>query len=336
MPAADDPNPTPSVPTGRLAPSPTGGLHAGHARTFLAAWLAARGSGGSVVLRVEDLDAARARPEATASAVADLRWLGLDWDAGPWLQSDRRASYQSALDGLIAGERVYPCTCTRADVARAASAPHAEDEGPRYPGTCAGRRAADAGSLAAHPFAWRFRVAPGAVSWDDLVAGPSAVDPSRAGGDFVVGRSTGEISYQLAVVVDDAAMGVTQVIRGCDLVPSTPRQILLFRTLGLPEPAFGHLPLVVGAAGTRLAKRDGSIKLASLRGSGVDPRRLTAVLAASLGIEGVPDRCTPAELVGRLDLGRVPDRPFVFRTEDLGAPGDGQGPAESAGLASLE
>ena len=157
------------------------------------------------------------------------------------------------------------------------------------------------------------------MRWVDLVTGPNAVDPSQVGGDFVVGRSSGEASYQLAVVVDDAAMGVTQVVRGSDLVPSTPRQIQLFHALGFKAPEFGHLPLVVGPDGARLAKRDGSIKLAALRESGVDPRRLIAVLAGSLGVADVPDCCTPAELVGRLELGRVPGAPFVFRPEGLTA-----------------
>ncbi len=233
---------------GRLAPSPTGGLHLGHARTFLIAWLIARRAGGRVILRIEDLDASRVRADAQASALVDLRWLGLDWDEGPdvggpsapYLQSERSALYDQALERLKASESVYPCTCTRADVEHAASAPHAADEGPTYPGTCAHRCAGDALALARRHqrFAWRLRVPAGLVAWDDLFLGHTGLDPSRLGGDFLVARDGTGHSYQLAVVVDDATMGVNQIIRGADLVPSTPRQILLLSPAGL---AASHL-----------------------------------------------------------------------------------------------
>ncbi|ODT98045.1 MAG: tRNA glutamyl-Q(34) synthetase GluQRS [Planctomycetes bacterium SCN 63-9] len=300
--------------TGRLAPSPTGGLHVGHARTFLIAWLAARQAGGKVILRIEDLDASRVRPEASELLKVDLRWLGLDWDEGPdvggpsgsYVQSERRAIYGEILERLKVAESVYPCTCTRADIERAASAPHAEDEGPTYPGTCANRQAADAASLGDAPFAWRFRVPPGPVSWDDLFRGSITLDPARLGGDFLVARNGLGPGYQLAVVADDALMGVNQVIRGDDLIPSTPRQILLFRQLGWHIPRFGHVPLVVGPDGRRLAKRDGSIKLATLRESGVDPRRLVGQLAQSCGWsdEVVPSR--PADWIARFDGRTIP------------------------------
>lgn len=317
--------PTTAPIVGRLAPSPTGGLHLGHARTFLAAWLSARSSGGRVVLRIEDIDASRVRPESTAGAIADLRWLGLDWDEGPdvggpngpYLQSGRKPLYVQALDRLKAMELVYPCTCTRADIARAASAPHPGEEGPGYPGTCSHRRAADASTLSGRAFSWRFRVAAGQVWWDDLVRETVAGDPLLDGGDFLVGRSSGEPSYQLAVVCDDAAMGVNEVIRGDDLVTSTPRQLLVYSALGLPEPRFGHVPLVVGPDGRRLAKRDGSIKLATLRDSGVDPLRLVARLASSCGIEGVGDRAAPRSLVGGFRLDRLPKTSWVVEAEFL-------------------
>jgi glutamyl-tRNA synthetase len=291
---------------GRLAPSPTGGLHLGHARTFLAAWLMARKAGGRVILRIEDLDSTRVRPLAAAGMIADLRWLGLDWDEGPdiggshapYVQSERLGSIQEALERLQRLDRVYPCTCTRAEIARAASAPHVEDEGPSYPGTCAYRTAADAPSLAGRSFAWRFRVPPSQIWWDDLFQGTITVDPIIVGGDFIVAREGVGPSYQLAVVVDDAAMGVNQVIRGVDLVPSTPRQILLYLALGLKEPSFGHIPLVVGPDGRRLAKRDGSIKLATLRAEGVDPGSLIARLGQSLGIG---EAARPVDLIERFD-----------------------------------
>jgi glutamyl-tRNA synthetase len=295
----------------RLAPSPTGGLHVGHARTFLIAWLAARSVGGRVVLRIEDIDTSRVRPGATECAMADLRWLGLDWDAGPFLQSARTDLYREALAGLEREDLVYPCTCTRAEIARAASAPHADDEGPTYPGTCAHHSAAEADRLD-RPFAWRFRTPRGDVAWNDLVKGRTSLDPSRLGGDFLLARSPFGPSYQLAVVVDDLAMGVTQVVRGDDLIPSTPRQILLARALGGAPPDYGHVPLVIGPDGHRLAKRDGSIKLATLRESGLDPRRLIGWVAHSCGWT---DRVEPSDArdwVGRFDRATIPDGPCVF------------------------
>jgi glutamyl-tRNA synthetase len=302
---------------GRLAPSPTGGLHLGHARTFLIAWLAARSAGGRVILRIEDLDATRARAEAATGAIDDLRWLGLDWDEGPHAQSGRMAAYEASLERLKRAELVYPCTCTRADIERAAGAPHAEDEGPVYPGTCADRSAGDARSLVGRTFAWRFRVAPGPIAWDDLYQGSVRVDPFRLGGDFVVARESVGPSYQLAVVHDDAEMEVTQVIRGDDLVPSTPRQILLYRALGWPEPAFGHVPLAVTPDGRRLAKRDGSIKLATLRAAGVDPRRLVGWLAQACGWSEAIVPGSPRDWIGRFDLSVLPREPWVVRPEAI-------------------
>ncbi|MDR3617909.1 MAG: tRNA glutamyl-Q(34) synthetase GluQRS [Paludisphaera borealis] len=297
---------------GRLAPSPTGGLHLGHARTFLIAWLAARSGGGRVILRIEDLDAARVRDEARDAALVDLRWLGLDWDEGPYVQSDRRVVYDDALDRLKAAERIYPCTCTRADIERAASAPHPEDEGPTYPGACAHRLAADARVLGDRPFAWRFRVKPGPVAWDDQFLGRRELDPARLGGDFVIARNTLGPSYQLAVVVDDALMGVSQVVRGADLVPSTPRQILLYQALGWTLPRFGHVPLVVGPDGRRLAKRDGSIKLSTLREQGVDPQRLIGALARSCGWTSTLTPSYPADWINRYDPDSLPGDPWFM------------------------
>ncbi len=296
---------------GRLAPSPTGGLHLGHARTFLIAWLAARHAGGKVILRIEDLDATRVRAEAAAMAITDLRWLGLDWDEGPFVQSQRAEFYAQALNRLMAAELVYPCTCTRAEIEGAASAPHAEDEGPTYPGTCSGRRGGDALTLGDRLFAWRFRVPAGEVPWNDLFLGEVALDPRRLGGDFVVGRNNLGPAYQLAVVVDDALLGVTQVIRGDDLVPSTPRQIVLYRALGWAPPQFGHVPLAVTSDGRRLAKRDGSIKLATLREQGVDPRRLIGTLAQSCGWSETIVPSWPGEWVRRFEPKALPRTPWV-------------------------
>ncbi len=304
-------------PVGRLAPSPTGGLHLGHARTFLAAWLSARSRGGRIVLRIEDLDASRVRPEAIQGMIEDLHWLGLDWDegpelvgpAGPYIQSQRLSYYEQSLAQLKVQEYVYPCTCTRAEIARAASAPHADEEGPTYPGTCSGRSAHDESALGGQPFIWRFRVPAGVIAWDDLFLGRVELDPSKVGGDFVVARNGLGPAYQLAVVVDDASMGVTEVIRGEDLVPSTPRQILLYRALGRPIPTFGHLSLVVDQQGRRLAKRDQSIKLSTLREQGIDPRRIVGSLAVSLGMAKQIELSKPSDWISLYDVRKVPTTP---------------------------
>ncbi len=294
---------------GRLAPSPTGGLHLGHARTFLIAWLAARHAGGRVIMRIEDLDRSRARAPAAQTAIDDLRWLGLDWDSGPdvggpsgpYFQSERADVYERFLEGLKNSESVYPCTCTRADVARVASAPHLEDEGPTYPGTCSHRSVADALALGEGPYCWRFRVPPGLVEWDDLILGRVALEPAQLGGDFIVARQGAGYSYQLAVVADDAAMGVSQVIRGNDLVPSTPRQILLYRQAGWPEPQFGHVSLAVDGDGRRLAKRDNSLKLATLRAKHVDQRAFIGALVNSCGWTKGPTAMSPHDAIGLYD-----------------------------------
>ncbi len=313
------------APTGRLAPSPTGGLHLGHARTFLVAWLSARSQGGRLIYRVEDLDASRARTEAIIEAQVDLRWLGFDWDEGPdvggparpYVQSERMAAYRASLERLKASELVYPCTCTRADIARASSAPHAEEEGPNYPGTCAHRSAGDAETLGDRPYAWRFRVPPGLVYWSDRVRGAMSLDPSRLGGDFLLDRPGVGPSYQLAVVHDDAAMGVTEVIRGDDLIPSTPRQILLYRALGWSPPEFGHIPLAEGPDGRRLAKRDGSLKLATIRQSGVDPARLVGWLARSCGWSDRVEPSKPSAWLARFDLAALPKVPWIVHADEL-------------------
>jgi glutamyl-tRNA synthetase len=291
----------------------------------LIAWLAARHAGGRVILRIEDLDAARVRPEAARTALEDLSWLGLDWDEGPdlggrsapYVQSERGSYYDEILERLKANESIYPCTCSRSDIERAASAPHPEDEGPTYPGTCAGRRVSDAQVLADRSFGWRFRVAAGAVVWDDLFLDRVEIEPRQVGGDFVVARQGAGHAYQLAVVADDAAMGVTQVVRGADLLPSTPRQILLYRQLGWPLPRFGHVPLTKTPDGRRLAKRDASLKLAALRAAGVDSRALVGALVHSCGWVGESSPTTPRDAINRFDPSRLPADPWVVTSEWL-------------------
>jgi glutamyl-tRNA synthetase len=305
-------------PSGRLAPSPTGAQHVGNARTYLVAWLSARSQGLGVALRIEDIDSPRIKPGAAAQAAEDLRWLGLDWDGEPVVQTTRLPRYEAALDELKRRELVYPCTCTRSDVAAAASAPHAEHEGPTYPGTCAGRSAADAERLAAEgrPIAWRFRVTD-SPAFDDGFHGPTHIDLKQLGGDFVVWKSAGTPAYQLAVVVDDAEMGVAEVVRGDDLIPSTPRQLLLYRALGWAPPQFVHVPLVVGEDGRRLAKRHGDTRLSALREAGVTADALVGLLARSCGWQKSAEPVSPRELLPRLRLGAIPRRPFVLTAELL-------------------
>ena len=306
---------SPLLPTGRLAPSPTGAQHVGNARTYLVAWLSARSRGGAVRLRIEDIDSPRVKAGAAEQAAEDLRWLGLDWDGEPVVQTARLPLYEAALDELKRRELVYPCTCTRSDVAAAASAPHADHEGPTYPGTCAHRSAADAAALD-RPFAWRFRVTV-SPAFADAFRGETHIDLRQVGGDFVVWRSAGGPAYQLAVVVDDAAMGVTEVVRGDDLVPSTPRQLLLYRALGLTPPRFAHVPLVVGEDGRRLAKRHGDTRLAALREAGVRAETLLGLLAWSCGWQGEVAPVTAWELIPRFRLDAIPKESFVLTAEVL-------------------
>jgi glutamyl-tRNA synthetase len=306
----------------------------GNARTYLLAWLSVRSRGGRVVLRIEDLDSPRVKPWAAAQALADLRWLGLDWDEGPdvggphapYVQTQRQSLYRAALEQLIAAERVYPCTCSRSDIAAAASAPHAGHEGPVYPGTCAHRRASQAPPLpgpppgggareVAMPFAWRLRVRPTVRSFHDRLRGLESADMSRELGDFVVAKADGTPAYQLAVVVDDHAMGITEVLRGDDLVPSTFRQLELYEFFGWAPPTFVHVPLVVGPDGRRLAKRHGDTRLATLREQGVRPQRLVGLLAWSCGLLQRPEEVAPADLVPSFSLERVCRQPWVFQEE---------------------
>jgi glutamyl-tRNA synthetase len=303
---------------GRLAPSPTGAQHVGNARTYLIAWLSARSRGGGVALRIEDIDSPRVKPGAAEQALDDLRWLGLDWDGEPVVQTQRLPHYEAALDRLKRAELVYPCTCTRSDVAAAASAPHAEHEGPTYPGTCSHRTAADAAALTAagKPYAWRFRVTDSPAFADGFL-GETRVDLRQLGGDFVVWKSAGTPAYQLAVVVDDAETGVTEVVRGDDLVPSTPRQILLDRSLGFALPRFVHVPLVVGEDGRRLAKRHGDTRLSALRAEGVTAETLVGVLAWSCGWQTEATPVSARELLPRFRLDHIPKQPFVWRTSML-------------------
>lgn len=300
---------------GRLAPSPTGSQHLGNARTYLIAWLSSRSQRGQVVLRIEDIDSPRVKADATAQLFADFSWLGLDWDGPPVIQSQRIAIYQAALEKLKQQELVYPCTCSRTDIENAASAPHAEHEAPFYPGTCAGRRVRDASQLQ-RPFSWRFRADSRDWTYQDGFRGLTKV-PRGLLGDFVVWKNNDTPAYQLAVVVDDAEQGITEVVRGDDLVPSTPRQLMLYAALGLKPPRFFHVPLVIGPDGRRLAKRHGDARLSSFRAAGISAEQVLGFLAHSCGLL---ERCRPVslrELQAAFDWRRIPKEPFVLRSEDL-------------------
>lgn len=301
---------------GRLAPSPTGAQHVGNARTYIVAWLAARSVGGSVALRIEDIDSPRVKSGAVDLIRADLDWLGLDWDGEPVVQTRRTALYEHALHRLQQREQVYPCTCSRSDVAQAASAPHGGQEGPPYPGTCSHRTVADAAHLGDRPFAWRFR-AKSSPGFLDGFRGATQVNPSQLGGDFVVWKGSGTPAYQLAVVVDDADMGITEVVRGDDLVPSTPRQLLLYEALQLAAPKFVHVPLVVGPDGRRLAKRHGDTRLSALRDAGVRAESLIGLLAWSCGWLPKPEPVRIRDLLPVFRLNTIPPAPFVLTPERL-------------------
>ncbi|MFL5348069.1 MAG: tRNA glutamyl-Q(34) synthetase GluQRS [Hyalangium sp.] len=303
---------------GRFAPSPTGRIHLGNARSALLGWLQARAAGGQFLLRVEDLDRARCRPQYVDELLRDLEWLGLTWDEQPLFQSARDDVYRDAQAKLEREGLVYPCFCTRAEIARAASAPHGlSDEGPRYPGTCAQLSSAEISERArTRAPAYRFRVPPGEVRFMDGLQGPYAQDVEAVVGDFVVRRNDGVASYQLAVVVDDAATSITHVLRGDDLLSSTPRQLQLYTALRLSAPEFFHVPLVLGEDGKRLAKREGAFALAELRERGLPAERVLGVLAAWSGLgDGSP--VSLQELVRTFRTEALPRAPVVAREQTL-------------------
>ena len=301
---------------GRLAPSPTGALHLGNVRTFMIAWLRARSQGGKVIFRMEDLDHPKDKPGAAAQAVEDLRWLGFDWDE-EYVQSERIDCYRQALDSIR--KLVYPCVCSRRDVEAAQSAPHAGEQ-LHYPGTCRGRFKTWAEAYKAKGAApcWRFRVPDNAVvAFDDVFAGRYEQDVSRVLGDFPLARDEFGAGYTLACTVDDLLMGVTEVVRGDDLLAATPAQILLARALAKAGescrlPSYCHVPLVVGRDGRRLAKRHGDTRIATYRGQGKSPEEILGLLAASCGWADAGERLSLEGLLPRFDLGTIPRTPFMI------------------------
>ena len=341
---------------GRLAPSPTGALHLGNVRTFMIAWLRARHEGGKVIFRMEDLDHPKDKPGAAAQAVEDLRWLGFDWDE-EYVQSERKAIYREALEALKEGREtkdgrreswVYPCVCSRRDVEAAQSAPHAGEQ-LFYPGTCRGRfktwgeahefktaggqQAYNSKSGSGVP-CWRFMVEPGTVvAFDDAFAGHYEQDVSRTLGDFPLARDEFGAGYTLACTVDDLLMGVTEVVRGDDLLAATPAQILLARALSkrfkhrdtetqredgnvlcLCDSVlkYCHVPLVVGRDGKRLAKRHGDTRIATYRELGKSPEEVVGLLASSCGWAAKGERLSLRDLLPRFDLGTIPRTPFMI------------------------
>jgi glutamyl/glutaminyl-tRNA synthetase len=264
---------------GRLAPSPTGYLHLGHAQTFWRAQQRAEAAGGVLVLRNEDLDPHRSRPQFTEAMIEDLHWFGFRWQEGPdcggscapYSQSERLDFYRAGFEKLRQQNHIYPCYCSRQDVLRALQAPHAGEEEPIYPGLCR-PSVKTARPDISRPPSWRFLVTDGeAIEFKDGCRGPQRFVAGRDFGDFVVWRHDDVPSYQLAAVLDDAAMRITEVVRGEDLLLSTARQLLLYRALGLEAPAFYHGPLVTNPSGQRLAKRDDALSLRALRQQGLSP-----------------------------------------------------------------
>jgi glutamyl-tRNA synthetase len=292
---------------GRYAPSPTGSLHLGNLRTALVAWLFARAAGSRFVMRIDDLDSGRTREQFVDEQISDLRALGLDWDGVPLRQSQRRGAYDEAIARLRADGLIYECWCTRAEIREAASAPHGAPAEGAYPGTCRELSAAQRAERIAsgRPAALRARADGARLSVEDRLVGTisGVVD------DFVVQRNDGDHAYNLAVVVDDAAQGVAEVVRGADLCDSTPRQAWLAQTLGLPVPVYAHVALVLGGDGARLAKRHGAVTLAD---RAEDPEQTRALLARSLGLARPDEQPSLDELLARFDPAGLPREPIVL------------------------
>ena len=299
---------------GRFAPSPTGLLHLGNLRTALLAWLFARSAGARFLVRVEDLDHSRVRPGLEEAQLLDLRAIGLDWDGPVVRQSERMELYEEAIARLEADGLLYSCYCTRAEIRAAASALHGISAADRYPGTCRGLTMAQRAQheAAGRPPALRVRSGDVRMAFEDRLLGnfEDVVD------DFVVRRNDGTPAYQLAVVVDDAAQGLGEVVRGADLVDSTTRQILLARLLGLPEPTYAHVPLVLGPDGRRLAKRHGAV---SLSDQDEGPDGVRAWMARTLGLAGVGDIPSLDDLISRFEPDLLPREATVWSPPQLSA-----------------
>jgi len=293
---------------GRYAPSPSGVQHLGNIRTAMVAWLQARLAGGEFILRMDDLDTPRVKPGSARQILEDLRWLGMDWDVverldyvsdekDVYVQSASLIHYQRAFERLLKQDRVFPCDCSRKDIAAQVGRPNAGGHYV-YPGTCRARKREDFPNGVTP--AWRFRVPDRLIHYNDVLMGAQAQNIARETGDIVIKRRDGIFAYQLASVVDDIDMGITDVVRGVDLLDSTPAQIALFRALGAEPPRFWHLPLKTDRAGNKLAKRDGSESLLQLRDAGVSAAGVVGKLAFELGLIDQPGAMSLWELLGAL------------------------------------
>ncbi|WP_301966194.1 tRNA glutamyl-Q(34) synthetase GluQRS [uncultured Desulfovibrio sp.] len=321
---------------GRLAPSPTGYMHLGNAWAFLLAWLAVRSAGGTLVLRMEDIDPQRSRPEYARALVEDLRWLGLDWDegpavdgaipadgrdmveqgpCGPYFQSARTTLYAETLDAMGHAGLVYPCYCTRKELRQLAGAPHVDDAGAPYPGTCRHlgpeeRRRREAQGRRA---CLRLCCPEGRFRFQDALLGEQSFSLEDCGGDFALRRSDGVVAYQLAVALDDALMGITQVVRGRDILTSTPRQLALLGLWGFEPPTYAHIPLLLDGQGERLAKRHQSLGVRELRRQGVAAADIVGVLALLAGLRPDMRPLAAAELLADFRLERLPRHDVCLR-----------------------
>ena len=302
---------------GRFAPSPSGRMHLGNLFSALLAWLSARSAGGRMLLRIEDLDPDRCRREFALQLMDDLRWLGLDWDGTPVWQSERTALYADAFSRLEGRGLLYPCFCTRAQ-RLAASAPHRDNGEPVYDGRCSRLSPAEQEVLSAlrRP-AWRLRVPDREIAFTDLCRGPYQENLLRDCGDFILRRSDGVYAYQLAVVVDDGLSGVTEVVRGSDLLSSTPRQRYLQELLGFPAPRYAHVPLLLSPGGRRLSKRDGDLDMGALRAR-FSPEELSGRLARLAGLQETNAPVSPRTLAGRFSWEMVPRADIVVQPETFG------------------
>ncbi len=295
---------------GRYAPSPTGELHLGNLRTALLAWLFARSEGSQFLLRIEDLDPDRVRPGLAEAQLHDLRSIGIDWDGEPVVQSERARRHEDALARLEAGGLVYRCFCSRREVREAASAQHGDAPEGIYPGTCRGLSDAESDRRAAagEEYALRLRAELAEVTYDDRIHGTR----TEVADDVVLRRRDGVVAYNLAVVVDDHDQGVEEIVRGDDLLPATAAQAFLCDRLGIPRPAWAHVPLVLGPDGERLAKRHGAVTLADLAERGLRPADALIWMARSLDLTAPGEQVTVRDLVARFDPSRIPREPTTF------------------------
>jgi len=303
---------------GRLAPSPTGPLHLGHARSFLLAWWQARRAGGRIVLRQEDLDAERCTLAFRDLVRTDLEWLGIDWDGPEFIQSEHLEVYAAKASQLLAQGWAYPCVCSRGDIQAAVRAPHSDEPFLRYPGTCRNRYGSldEAERYSGKPAGLRALAPDTTIEFADGLAGQVSQNLADAVGDFLILRRDKVPSYQLAVVVDDAAQGVTTVVRGADLLDSTARQLHLGRVLKAPAPQYFHVPLVTDANGVRLAKRARGLSLQELREAGADPRRIVQWVAKSCGMNA-PEPASAHAFLSEFDISAVPPGEVVAPAAEL-------------------